>query len=161
MGAYRLKTHERERSARMLQKRTPYFPKTTKLLSVTDSDGWEKSLRVTGDNLHGNNNNCYWPTYKIPLRAVSRTTGRKFTVTLTGKSAYVDDEDERDSEYANAKICEMKRKGLKPIGHLGMHSFDDYEPASNVPFDVTGTMIEIGRYGPWSNQGMFFRLDLA
>lgn len=151
LGALKLKQEERDRRERMLQHRDPYFPETTRLLDVADVDGIEKTLRVTGENLHGNNNNCYWPRLRIPKKA--KIDSRKVTVSLTGASVYANDQDERDAEWVEEKLQMMKRTGLQPIGHLGIHCLQDYVPADHVPFDLRGAQVHLGRYGPFRNQG--------
>lgn len=161
LGAYRLKTDEAERGQKMLQHREAYFPVTTKTREVVDVDGWEKNFRITGENLHGNNNNCYWPKLRMPLQAhVSTSEGDKqeFTISLTGKSTHIDDEDERNAEYVKAKLVDMKCKGFQPIGDLGIYCMEDYELAPELPLAIQGYMIDIGRYGPWSNKGTCFYL---
>ena len=160
IGALRLKRSEQVRGDRMIAKREPYFPETTQLLDVIDVDGWEKTLRITGENLHGNNNNCYWPRHMIPIKAVKKTPSHIHTFFLkpTGHSCYVSDEDEEDAKYVEAKLREMKSKGLKPVGHLGIYSVEDYFPDQNVAFQLHGNVIDIGRYGPWRNQGNSFML---
>eukprot|EP00977_Amphora_coffeiformis_P006346 scaffold1353_cov161-Amphora_coffeaeformis.AAC.18 len=154
LGALRLERSEQARGDRMMAKREIHFPATTRLLDVIDVDGWEKTLRITGENLHGNNNNCYWPRHMVPVKAVSKTQDHihTFFVKPTGRSCYVDDEDEEDANYVEAKLSEMKRKGLEPIGHLGIYCIEDYSPDQNVSFELPGNVIDIGRYGPFRKQ---------
>ena len=144
VGAYRLKQVEEERGSRMIDKRKAYFPQTTQLLDVTDTDGWEKTLRITGENLHGNNNNCYWPVHAIPTKG---KTDQNCDVSIypTGDSVYYDDQDERDAKDVEEKLRLMKEKGLEPIGHLGIYSIEDYDPAPDVPFGLQGYMVDLGR----------------
>lgn len=150
-GALKLKKEENERRQRMLHHRVPHFPKTTRLLDVADIDGIEKTLRITGENLHGNNNNCYWPRLMKPMKA--KFGGFELTVSLTGRSIYADDQDEEDALYVEQKLSKMKSRSLKPIGFLGIHTIEDYVPANHLPFDMKGCLIHIGRYGPFRNQG--------
>lgn len=158
LGALKLNGTEKARRDRMMSKREYYFPQTTRLLDVRDVDGWEKTLRLAGENLHGNHNNCYWPKHMIPRKAVWKTTERIHTclLSLTGRSCYMDDDDERDAEYVEAKLQTMKSRGLEPIGHLGIYSIEDYSPAPGISFKLDKNVIDLGRYGPWRNQGNYF-----
>lgn len=153
LGALKLRDDVAKRGAQILQSRHVYFPKTTCLLDVVDpTDGYEKTLRIVGENLHGNHNNCYWPKMQIPREALSPKTGRTLTVSLTGASSYVDDQDATDAEYIERRLDFMKTWGMKPIGYLGIYTIHDYVPA-DVPLDLHGRMIHLGRYGPFQNKG--------
>jgi hypothetical protein len=156
LGALKLKEDaQKERGARMIAARQVYVPETAKRRNVTDVDGYERSLRVTGENLHGNGNAVYWPVCKIPLSAMLK--GRRVSVSLEGSSLeYNDEVDERDTILAQEKLRRMRTKGRLPIGFLGIHSIEDYVDDRTIPLDMTGNSVRLGMYGPFRKLGTTF-----
>ena len=144
LGALKLDESIHKIGKRMLGKRTHFVPQTALALQGVDVDGWEKTVRVTGENLHRNNNNVYWPKNMLPMFAVAEGTGRRTTVYLSGEAALEDDQDFKDTKFMEERLADMKQKGLQPIGHLGLYCIDDYKPAPGQYFDLMGSQIDIG-----------------
>jgi hypothetical protein len=161
LGALKLKDDaQKQRGARMIAASRPYTPDTAKLLSVTDVDGQVRSLRVTGEHLHGNGNALYWPQCKIPLMA--KLKERKIPISLEGNGLeYQDEIDEGDRSIAKAKLDEMQTRGLLPVGYLGIHSIEDYVDDPTIPLDMTGNSLQIGIYGPFRRLGTAFSVAPA
>jgi hypothetical protein len=70
---------------------------------------------LTGDNLHGNDNNLYWPDTMLPLKAKLEVPGKKppviYNVHVTGQHIHDDPE-----------FSALKSRGgenAKGLGHLG------------------------------------------
>jgi hypothetical protein len=59
LGALQLKPGRREKRERILEQVEAHFAQTRDIRDFTTSDGYVASLKLTGDNLHGNNNKIY------------------------------------------------------------------------------------------------------
>lgn len=162
-GARELCPESRERGERLLLERSVVYEPITMepLQAVMEDGGSGVTVKLKGDNLHGNNNCVYWPPKarevlraKIPRERISRGSifenlKEKVKVRVVGESIHGSEEFEAYSVSGNGP--------LQPIGHLGIHVAADYKSAPHItsfPKELAkSNCIDLGRYGPFRVQG--------
>ena len=105
------------------------------------------SVTITGDNLHGNGNNAYFPLTRLPLTAICRD-GNEIKVKIGPHCVHEDIQ-----RMQKEKEKKLPKNGL---GHLKIFSNEDYEPDDSIQFcsdDIGMGLIDIGRYGPLKKTG--------
>jgi len=100
------------------------------------------SLTIKGDNIHGNDNNPYFPLSRFPIYG-KLENGVEFRVKIRGLNVHED-------------IDLLKERGELPspkigLGHLCIHSELDYvnDEMSFCSYDKGCGLIDLGRYGPF------------
>jgi len=154
LGARELKPHCKEKGARKMECRITKTSKdiiTMRPLQVQTPGGYNATLTLTGENLHGNNNNPYWPATMEPLEAIMPGGRRRQRVLLHGQNLHYDSEDEILSPGASPKR----------IGFLGIHVESDYTRKSSKTFSMRDVSINLGRYGPLKKAGKLSQFSLA
>lgn len=127
-GARVLKEHLREEADKKLAARVFHEPITMKPLEAISPDGFGITVKLTGNNLHGNQNNPYWRPED--LQAEKDGTGNRLQ----------SDDSSPDEER---------------VGHLGLHTEDDYVSDPTIALRCVDFSIELGRYGPVLKSGTF------
>lgn len=137
---------------RIMERRTLHTPKTSQSITFRRPDGQLASLKLTGTNLHGNDNNLYWPQTMLPLKSSRSVPGRRRPVIehvyLTGQNLH------DDPELRALRSRESKHDKDHRIGHLNALLSTDYVHG-NAEFNVRDSSIYVGRYGPLRREGMF------
>ncbi|KAL7568739.1 hypothetical protein ACA910_021732 [Epithemia clementina (nom. ined.)] len=147
LGSMHLDPKVKEQHDGALSERTYYEPDTMGKLEFVRGDGQQATLKLTGDDLHGNDNNPYWPSTLIPWEIKMVVPGQKqpktVSVRITGELIHQDPDFE-----------ELKRRADKHgngFGYLGLLLDSDFAPGSKA-FKVRDRSIRIGRYGPLQKQ---------
>lgn len=120
------------------------------------------TVRLKGENLHGNMNCSYWsmdpnvtfkariPKNHFPVHESLMKANDKVRVRVVGEGIF------HCLEFEAFVIRESSL--LKPIGHFGIYTAADYKTATEItifPREVAiQNCIDIGRYGPFRKEGM-------
>mmetsp|Transcript_11814 Transcript_11814/g.32744 ORF Transcript_11814/g.32744 Transcript_11814/m.32744 type:complete len:1756 (+) Transcript_11814:258-5525(+) len=138
LGSFHLKPEIKSMYRRIMENRTCHLPRTATSKEFTRSDGQLCALKLTGENLHGNDNKLYWPITQVPL-LTSQDNTKTWKIHVTGEQIH----DNHEFDALRARV----KKHCRPIGKLGILLESDYVPV-DAPFDAHNASIHIGRYGP-------------
>lgn len=162
LGARVLKRDCAQRSNELIMERLQITAPTKEPLKAMRPEGFGVSLKLTGANLHGNNNSDFWAHEALPMNARDPNTKKKIVVSLIGKHLHYDsDEEEAPTIRQHPKPWQVPR-----VGYLGIHVEADYVSDDSLTFSSTVEgcgVIDLGRYGPNVIEGTLgaFRAILA
>lgn len=131
-GARLLKEELRTVAAKTREERIFHETDTTKPLEAAYPGGYGVAVKLTGKNLHGNNNIHYWPEEALDAWKAKRAS---------------DDLDSDDEEESPNTV------GAKRIGHLGIHTENDYISDPSIELTSVNFSVELGLYGPVLKRG--------
>lgn len=154
VGSRILKQESKRLSKKFMRGRFALDVPTTRYLEYKTTDGMTSSLTIKGDNIHGNDNNPYFPLSRFPIYG-KLENGVEFRVKIRGLNVHED-------------IDLLKERGELPspkigLGHLCIHSELDYvnDEMSFCSYDKGCGLIDLGRYGPFLKAGETFQTQCA
>lgn len=127
-----------------------YEPETMEPLEAVSPDGYGIAVSLTGKNLHDNHNLSFWAATAIPHEADTATGLEKKSVNmkLRGEFLCCDDSDDEE-EPLGFSMCP------KRVGHLGIHTENDYVSDPTIELNSVDFSVELGRYGPVLKSGEY------
>ncbi len=137
-----LKNKAAERSTRLMSKHVIESEvETHNPLTAVTLGGRSMSVKLTGDNLHYNDNSIYW----------TEKRSKEF-IDFGSRHDSVESFDETEVHCDVHNEVEKLRKRIFPegsgLGFLGIHSENDYVNDPKPFWSYPNGMFELGRYGP-------------